>query len=127
MAGQPVVAAGGPLLRAGRPSRQEVTQPSRSSRSRIGWIVPGGSPSVPTAGARTTRVAGRAAGPAAPAASVNVIRKLTLYSATRLRQGGADPAQVQALLGHVSLDTSARYFRAGTAETAAVIEPTFDR
>jgi integrase len=30
--------------------------------------------------------------------------------ATRLRQGGADPAQVQALLGHPSVDTAARYF-----------------
>jgi len=29
---------------------------------------------------------------------------------TRLRQGGADPAQVQALLGHASVDTAARYF-----------------
>lgn len=47
--------------------------------------------------------------------------------ATRLRQGGADPAQVQALLGHASLDTSARYFRAGPAETAAVIERVFDQ
>ncbi|MGC9670935.1 tyrosine-type recombinase/integrase [Planosporangium sp. 12N6] len=28
--------------------------------------------------------------------------------ATRLRQGGADPAQVQALLGYSSLDTTAR-------------------
>ncbi|MCW2943166.1 MAG: Integrase/recombinase XerC [Actinomycetia bacterium] len=46
--------------------------------------------------------------------------------ATRLRQGGADPAQIQALLGHASLDTSARYFRAGTAETAAVIERVFE-
>jgi integrase len=47
--------------------------------------------------------------------------------ATRLRQGGADPAQVQALLGHASLDTAARYFRAGDDETAAVIERVFDR
>ena len=39
--------------------------------------------------------------------------------ATRLRQGGADPAQVQALLGHASIDTAARYFRSGTAENAA--------
>ncbi|MEV5752297.1 tyrosine-type recombinase/integrase [Actinoallomurus sp. NPDC052308] len=46
--------------------------------------------------------------------------------ATRLRQGGADPAQVQSLLGHSSLDTSARYFRAGTAETAAVVERVFE-
>ena len=46
---------------------------------------------------------------------------------TRLRQGGADVAQVHALLGHASLDTSARYFRAGTAETAAGGEAIFDR
>jgi integrase/recombinase XerC len=46
--------------------------------------------------------------------------------ATRLRQGGADPAQVQALLGHASIDTAARYFRAGSAENAAVIERIFD-
>ena len=37
--------------------------------------------------------------------------------ATRLRQGGADPAQVQALLGHASIDTAARYFRAGQPRT----------
>jgi site-specific recombinase XerD len=42
-------------------------------------------------------------------------------------QGGADPAQIQALLGHASLDNSARYFRAGPAETAAVIERVFDQ
>jgi len=46
--------------------------------------------------------------------------------ATRLRQGGADPAQVQALLGHASIDTAARYFRSGSAENAAVIERIFD-
>jgi integrase len=45
--------------------------------------------------------------------------------ATRLRQGGADPAQVQAMLGHASVDTAARYFRAGSAENAAVIERVF--
>jgi integrase len=45
--------------------------------------------------------------------------------ATRLRQGGADPAQVQAMLGHASIDTSARYFRSGSAENAAVIERVF--
>ncbi|MFI6800111.1 tyrosine-type recombinase/integrase [Streptosporangium canum] len=32
---------------------------------------------------------------------------------TRLREGGADPAQIQALLGHASLDTIGRSFRAG--------------
>lgn len=45
---------------------------------------------------------------------------------TRLRQGGADPAQVQALLGHASIDTAARYLRSGPAEDAAVIERIFD-
>ncbi|WP_131786702.1 tyrosine-type recombinase/integrase [Protofrankia symbiont of Coriaria ruscifolia] len=46
--------------------------------------------------------------------------------ATRLRQGGADPAQVQALLGHGALESTARYFRAGTAEVAAVVEQIFE-
>jgi integrase len=45
--------------------------------------------------------------------------------ATRLRQGGADPAQIQAILGHSSIDTSVWYFRAGPAENAAVIERVF--
>uniref|UniRef100_UPI003F497EFB tyrosine-type recombinase/integrase n=1 Tax=Streptosporangium sp. CA-256172 TaxID=3240076 RepID=UPI003F497EFB len=45
--------------------------------------------------------------------------------ATRLRQGGADAAQVQALLGHTSLETTARYFRAGPAEQAAVVDRVF--
>jgi len=45
--------------------------------------------------------------------------------ATRLRQGGADPAQVQALLGHASIDTAARYFRAGSAENAEAVERVF--
>ena len=40
-------------------------------------------------------------------------------------QGGSDPAQVQAMLGHVSVDTAARYFRSGSAENAAVIERVF--
>ena len=46
--------------------------------------------------------------------------------ATQLRQGGADPSQIQALLGHASLETAGRYFRAGTAETAAIVEQIFD-
>jgi integrase/recombinase XerC len=40
-------------------------------------------------------------------------------------QGGAGPAQVQALLGHASIDTAARYFRAGSGGNAAVIERIF--
>ena len=47
--------------------------------------------------------------------------------ATLLRRGGAGPAQVQAMLGHASVDTAARYFRSGAAENAAVIERIFDQ
>jgi integrase len=46
--------------------------------------------------------------------------------ATRLRQGGADPAQVQALLGHASVETAGRYFRAGADEQADVVERVFE-
>jgi integrase len=46
--------------------------------------------------------------------------------ATRLRQGGADAAQVQALLGHASAETAGRYFRAGSAEQAAVVDRVFE-
>lgn len=46
--------------------------------------------------------------------------------ATRLRQGGADPAQVQALLGHASVETAGRYFRAGARERTAVVERVFE-
>jgi integrase len=45
---------------------------------------------------------------------------------TRLRQDGADVAQVQALLNHASIETSARYFRAGSKEQAAVVESAFE-
>jgi integrase len=46
--------------------------------------------------------------------------------ATRLRQGGADVAQVQALVGHASVETAGRCFRAGTSEQAAVVERVFE-
>ena len=39
--------------------------------------------------------------------------------------GRSRPAQVQAMLGHASIDTAARYFRSGSAENAAVIERIF--
>jgi integrase len=46
--------------------------------------------------------------------------------ATRLRQGGTDPAQVQALLGHASVETAGRCFRAGARERTAVVEQVFE-
>jgi hypothetical protein len=45
---------------------------------------------------------------------------------TRLRQGGADVAQVPALLGRASVETSGRYFR-GTTEQAAIVEAVFEQ
>ncbi|GIF45260.1 hypothetical protein [Actinoplanes xinjiangensis] len=52
---------------------------------------------------------------------------LTVSSITRaVLAVGADPAQIQALLGHASIETSARYFRAGADEQAAIVETVFD-
>jgi site-specific recombinase XerD len=45
--------------------------------------------------------------------------------ATRLREDGADVAQIQALLGHHSVDTSGRYFRAGHTELTALVDRVF--
>lgn len=46
--------------------------------------------------------------------------------ATRLRESGADVAQIQHLMGHVSVDTTARYFRAGATEIAEVVDRALD-
>lgn len=45
---------------------------------------------------------------------------------TRLRQDGANVAQVQALLNHASIETSARYFRVGSKVQTAVVESAFE-
>ncbi len=45
---------------------------------------------------------------------------------TRLRQGGADIAQVQALMGHANIETTAIYFQADNNEQTAVIEAVFN-
>lgn len=46
--------------------------------------------------------------------------------ATRLRQSGADPAVIQAAMGHASIETTQRYFRASDDEIAAAIEKAFE-
>ncbi|WP_406314574.1 tyrosine-type recombinase/integrase [Streptosporangium sp. NBC_01639] len=46
--------------------------------------------------------------------------------ATRLREAGADHAQIQALLGHTSIETTARYFRASPAEVADLVDRALD-
>lgn len=45
--------------------------------------------------------------------------------ATRLRENGADVAQIQLLLGHASIETTQRYFRASAAEVAELVERVF--
>lgn len=45
--------------------------------------------------------------------------------ATRQFRAGLAPALNQAMLGHASIDTAARYFRAGSAENAEVVERVF--
>jgi site-specific recombinase XerD len=45
--------------------------------------------------------------------------------ATRLREHGADPAQIQALMGHRSIETTQRYFRASDDEVADLVERVF--
>ena len=42
--------------------------------------------------------------------------------ATRLREGGADAAVIQALLGYASIDTAGRYFCAGKKEITAAVD-----
>ncbi|WP_406312212.1 tyrosine-type recombinase/integrase [Streptosporangium sp. NBC_01639] len=46
--------------------------------------------------------------------------------ATRLREAGADHAQIQALLGQASIESTARYFRASPAEVADLIDRALD-
>lgn len=66
---------------------------------------------------QTVLVVGRAAG-------LSGLRphRLRHTYATRLREDGVDVAQIQALLGHGSIETSARYFRASATELQALVD-----
>ena len=100
-----------PALVRGQPSRLDHRAPPRGRD-----LLPGQR--------RRRRRAGEATGAGAgiPGLRPHLCRHTF---ATRLRQSGADPAQVQALLRHASIYTAARYFRAGSAENAAVIDRVF--
>ncbi|MFI6885305.1 tyrosine-type recombinase/integrase [Streptosporangium canum] len=62
----------------------------------------------------------------APPACRACARTLRHTYATRLREACADHAQIQALLGHASIETTARYFRASPAEVADLIDRALD-
>ena len=53
------------------------------------------------------------------------VHSLRHYYATRLVQGGADPATVRDLLGHSSITTTNRYFNVPRAELFATVLGTF--
>lgn len=70
----------------------------------------------------------RSSSPSAPTPACPGLRphRLRHTYGTCLRHGGADPAQIQALMGDASIDTTARYFRAGSAEVAGVVDRIFE-
>lgn len=100
-----------------RPTRDDAGVP-RLER----WLFPGRRPGRPM----TTRQLSRLFHDAVEAAGIR--KPVTLHSlrhsfATHLLEDGTDIRLIQALLGHVKLDTTARYTRVATGRIAAVASP----
>jgi site-specific recombinase XerD len=100
-----------------RPSRDDAGVPPLER-----WLFPGRRPGKPV----TTRQLSRLFHDAAEAAGIR--KPVTLHSlrhsfATHLLEDGTDIRLIQALLGHVKLDTTARYARVATGRIAAVASP----
>jgi site-specific recombinase XerD len=100
-----------------RPTRDDAGVPPLER-----WLFPGRRPGKPM----TTRQLSRLFHDAAKAAGIR--KPVTLHSlrhsfATHLLEDGTDIRLIQALLGHVKLDTTARYARVATGRIAAVASP----
>jgi integrase/recombinase XerD len=100
-----------------RPTRDDAGVPPLER-----WLFPGRRPGKPV----TTRQLSRLFHDAAEAAGIR--KPVTLHSlrhsfATHLLEDGTDIRLIQALLGHVKLDTTARYARVATGRIAAVASP----
>jgi integrase/recombinase XerD len=100
-----------------RPARDDAGVPPLER-----WLFPGRRPGKPM----TTRQLSRLFHDAVEAAGIR--KPVTLHSlrhsfATHLLEEGTDIRLIQALLGHVKLDTTARYTRVATGRIAAVASP----
>jgi integrase/recombinase XerD len=100
-----------------RPTRDDAGVPPLER-----WLFPGRRPGRPM----TTRQLSRLFHDAVEAAGIR--KPVTLHSlrhsfATHLLEDGTDIRLIQALLGHVKLDTTARYTRVATGRIAAVASP----
>lgn len=100
-----------------RPTRDDAGVPPLER-----WLFPGRRPGKPM----TTRQLSRLFHDAVEAAGIR--KPVTLHSlrhsfATHLLEDGTDIRLIQALLGHVKLDTTARYTRVATGRIAAVASP----
>jgi integrase/recombinase XerD len=100
-----------------RPARDDAGVPPLER-----WLFPGRRPGKPM----TTRQLSRLFHDAVEAAGIR--KPVTLHSlrhsfATHLLEDGTDIRLIQALLGHVKLDTTARYTRVATGRIAAVASP----